>query len=264
MDGSAGSNTVGDTTKVDAMVAVDVNDVLEENFLGVGAQFSPYDAYQISTSDYQLVCQRLDHMGLPLTRIMLMTQWYCKGLDDAGEPIYDWDSRLMKLFYDNLDWCEANNVNVMIGDWGAPLRRTGLDGLRDPRWSRLVADSVEHLLDKKGYTCIKYYNLINEPQGSWSSTKGDWDLWRSVITNLHREFVARGLDKRIGIAVPDAGGEWTLKTLDDDRLRTLAGVYEEHWYLMNKSILNGDMEKETRKRMAAIGEKDPGKSFFLG
>ena len=254
----------GKQTKVDAVVTVDADKVLEKNFLGVGAQFSPYDAYKLSASDFQLVCQRLDHMGLPLTRIMLMAYWYCKGLDDKGEPIYDWDSWLMQLLYKNLDWCEKNNTTVMIGEWGTPPSRTGIKGLRDPLWARVVADCVEHLLDDKGYTCIKYFNMINEPQGSWSSTRGNWDLWRSVVTNLHHEFVERGLDKRIGIAVADAGKEWTFKGLDDDRVRALAGVYEEHWYLMNKSILSGGMEKETRERVAAIREKDPGKAFFVG
>jgi hypothetical protein len=96
----------------------------------------------------------MQHLGLPLTRVMMGAGWYCKGFDDAGEPIYSWDNEIMQPLYDVLDWCQANDVIVMLGEWGAPPPELGIE-MQDRRWSRLVADCVERMLDHKGYSCIK-------------------------------------------------------------------------------------------------------------
>ena len=75
-----------------------------------------------------------------------------------------------------LGYCQSRGVTVMFGDWGGSLmdaragtvNRTLLDH---------AAAYVAWLVGEKGYDCIRYYNLVNEPNGFWSAADGDFDLW---------------------------------------------------------------------------------------
>jgi hypothetical protein len=247
---------------ISATIKVDVNKVLEENFLGVGVQWSSYPWWDISEDDWNKVFKRLEYMQMPFARVMLDAFWYCQGFDDKGKPIYTWDTAYMKKLYILLDWCQQNDVLVMIGEWGRPNGKDLDLAVDDPRWTSMIADFLEHMLEKKNYTCIKYYNLYNEPHGWWSGIT--WQEWKTAIDNLHREFKKRGLHKKIKLATPDADRKWTTKVLKDDQLRPQTGIYDEHWYVMNLEIQRGLLELYTRDQIRQINAKDPGKQFFLG
>lgn len=244
------------------LVTVEANRVIRDDFLGVGVQWSSYPWWDISDDDWTKVFDRVEFMQLPFARVMLDTFWYCQGFDDDGTPIYDWDTSYMRKLYRLLDWCEKNNVRVMIGEWGRP-NGSDLDlASDDPRWSRIVADFMEHMLDRRGYTCLQYYNLINEPHGSWSGIT--WEDWKAAIGNLHSEFESRGLLQRIPLALPDGNRQFTSRFLKDEILPLQGGIYEEHWYVYNREIVEGLLEVYTREQLRQIRQKDPEKHFFLG
>lgn len=246
----------------DATVKVYANEVLEKNFIGVGVQWSSYPWWDISEDDWNKLFSRLEFMKMPFARVMIDAFWYCKGFDSNGQPIYLWNTSYMQKLYKLMDWCQANDVVVMFGEWGRP---EGVDlslQSEDPRWSRIVADCMEHMLYKKGYTCIKYYNLINEPHGPWMNIT--WDQWKTAIDNLYKEFDKRGLLKKLMIAAPDGSRMWTTKVLLDEQLNKQTGIYDEHWYLKNDEILKGNVERYTREQIRQIKKYAPGKQFFLG
>ena len=247
---------------VDATVEVDPRQVLVDDFLGVGVEWSSYPWWDISNEDWQKVFGRLEFMRLPLARVMLDAFWYCQGLDEHGEPIYTWDTSLMRKLYRLLDWCQRNNTVVIIGEWGRPNGKDLDLAADDPRWTKIIADFVEHMINRKGYTCLKYYNIINEPHGSWSGVT--WDEWHTAITNLHREFQRRGLLDKIKIAGPDGDRQFTTKCLKDSTLRDLTGLYDEHWYLLADHVAKGLAELYTREQLRQIRLGDPGKQFVLG
>jgi len=259
----ATAESPNDPTVPDPVVAVDMEQVLESNFLGVGVQWSSYPEFDISEADWQKVFRRVEYLKLPFTRVMLSANWYCTGFDDNSEPIYDWDSKLMTKLYKLLDWCEAHDTIVMIGEWnhpaGRPLRLTA----ENPRWARLIGDFLEHMINKKRYTCLKYYNMINEPHGWWMGLKS-WDQWKTGIDNLYKELETRGLLDKIQIATPDGDTYWTTRVLKDPQLNSQTGVYDEHWYMWADDIAKGIPEFTTREQLRQIRKMAPGKQYFLG
>ena len=79
----------------------------------------------------------------------------------------------------------------------------------------IIADFVTHLLEVNKYSCVQFYNLINEPHGSWSSIGGRFPEWKRAILNLAGEFERRKLHERMLIVAPAADQEWTHRTLED-------------------------------------------------
>ena len=119
-----------------------------------------------------------------------------------------------------------------------------------------------HFLHDRKYTCIRYYNLINEPHGSWSNVT--LEDWRTALLNLEQEFKRRGLDRKIGIAAPDGDRNLTTRSLCDPDLRRLTGIYDEHWYVFREEIRRGLLELYAREQLRQIRRADPGKPFILG
>ncbi len=90
---------------------------------------------------------------------------------------------------------------------------------------------LEHLLHKKGYTCIKFICIANEPPG------GTWGYWWSFgegsgTITLALKKVRECLDKA-GIKIPLSGPDWTTlpplnpKQIDFDKS---LGAYDIHSY----------------------------------
>ncbi|MGD8453818.1 MAG: hypothetical protein PVJ57_18545 [Phycisphaerae bacterium] len=248
--------------KVDATVCIDLSQPVTTDFLGIGVQWASYPWFELSSEDWDKVIRRVEFLRLPFSRVMLDAFWYCRGFDGDGQPVFDWDTPYMRKLHQLLDFCQRNGTTVLLGEWARPSG-TELDlHSADPRWTTLVGESVAHFLRDRKYTCIRYYNLINEPHGSWSNiTVEDW---RAALLNLEREFQRRGLDQQIRIAAPDGDRNLTTRSLRDPDLRHLTGVYDEHWYVYRDEIRRGLLELYAREQLRQIHRADPGKPFILG
>ncbi|MEI6193982.1 MAG: hypothetical protein WCS42_06595 [Verrucomicrobiota bacterium] len=236
-------------------ITVDPNTALCTNFLGFGVQWSPYPWFDITDQAWENNFKRLDYMRPALVRVMTRAYKYCDGFDAQGKPIYQWENNRMKKLYRLLAYCQQHNVVVIIGEWDDPSS-TGdrvdkaADKLQpykidctDRRWSRLIGDFLEHLIKDKGYTCLKYYNLINEPNGSWSAC-ADFRKWNTAISNLHAELKQRDLIKFIQLTGPDSCQEEDSYWLDlavrysADHL----GLYDVHEYAKVADVESGWLE----------------------
>ena len=109
------------------------------------------------------------------------------------------------------------------------------------------------LINEKGYTCLKYYNLVNEPDGSWASTKSNYAEWSEGIILLKSALDIAGLSHKIVISGPDAlpeysnsgqynnGNKWvkqSVKELDDH-----LGLYDVHSYSQYDFVRSGKFEE---------------------
>lgn len=166
--------------KCDAVVRIDADSVVNRGYIGNGVQWDPYaldygqGRVEISDADWAKLYARLDFMRPAFIRVMTNTTSVVR------------DGRLDRMrgfehLSHILDYCQSHGVTVMFGDWGGSLmdaragtvNRTLLDH---------AAAYVAWLVGEKGYDCIRYYNLVNEPNGFWSAADGDFDLWAKAVS----------------------------------------------------------------------------------
>jgi hypothetical protein len=261
-------------------VTVDPKTVVSMDFIGFGVQWSPYPWFDITDDDWQRVFDRLDVMRVPVVRVMTRAYKYCDGFDANGRPIYRWDNNRMQKMYRLLDYCQRRNVTVILGEWDDPAcdedrADPASDKLQsyemqetDPRWHRIIADKLDHLIKAKGYTCVKYYTLINEPNGGWSGC-ADFDKWKTAIQSLHAEFDKRGLNQRVKIMGPDVTWEKHYFWVDRAVLEipNLLGAYDVHDYVKFEDLESGYLERMFRAKKDFITRFDPKgwqKPFIMG
>lgn len=239
---------------------------LNDFFIGSGVQWSAYphadspDAEWgalMTPEKWQMVYGRLDYMKPHIVRVMDFAWWrYYRGLDTSGQPVVEFDNEEVRSLCRLLDWCQSRNVPVMIGEWGTPdnfVSGKGILRADDPRWAQMICAFLKYLIDEKGYDCIRWYNMVNEPNGDWATTDGDWEQWRDGYLILHDEMVRNGLDSRVYLAGPDVvpnynnkkspvrGTEWVRRTADS--LFSITGLYDVHAYPDQFSIRSGRFYK---------------------
>ncbi|MFD2145942.1 hypothetical protein [Mucilaginibacter antarcticus] len=110
----------------------------------------------------------------------------------------------------------------------------------------------------KKYTCIKYYNLGNEPNGDWMYTES-FATWKTSILNLDTELKARNLRDQIKIVGPDVAwnNEWIKQIIADKKLAGVIDAYEVHYYATAQEINGAGFEKEMAYYRNYISDNDP-------
>ena len=237
-------------------ITVGEKNLSEVPFLGFGVQWSAYEWFDLTESDWTRIEKRLDFLRPPMVRCMLRAYWYCQGFDAQGDPIYDWESVRMKKLYRLLDYCETRKVKIIIGDWDTPANKddrqdAAADKLQpyqiredDPRFMRMIGDLLDHLTKDKKYTCLAYYNLLNEPNRP-SSGCADFPRWKKAIELLNAEFQKKGYDKTLKIIGPDSTMQREFYWLDmtANELQGKIGAYEFHEYAPVEDVESGFTEK---------------------
>jgi len=252
----------------------------EVPFLGFGLQWSAYEWFDLTPEDWTRIERRLDFMKPAFVRCMLRHYWYCQGLDEGGKPVYDWNSMRMRKLYQVLDYCESRGIKVIIGDWDDPANNQDrqdpeADKLQpyrihedDPRLAPIIGDFLDHLTKTRKYTCLTFYNLLNEPN-SPSSGCADFAKWKTAISLLHAEFRKRGYDRTIRICGPDVTFQKDFYWVDltAQQLPDKIGAYEYHEYASVEDVETGFTEKlfHTKRMYVNKFVKDGRKiPFFMG
>lgn len=185
----------------DATILIDTKEIINNCYIGNGAQWDPYQLdygkgkLEISEADWKKLYDRLDFMRPQFIRIMVNTSSFV----DKGNFI---PGKNMDVLFRMLDYCQSRNVTVMLGDWGWSVIDTREAKIND-RNLRYAAETVDYLIRKKGYSCIRYYNLINEPNGYWAATNKSYTLWASSVRQFYQDMEKLGLSGEVGIVGPD-------------------------------------------------------------
>jgi len=237
--------------------------IINPCYIGNGAQWDPYQLnygkgeLTISDADWQKLYSRLDNMRPQLMRVMINAA--SMERDGKFDP-YTSYPKIQKI----LEYCQSRQVNVLLGDWGwgqvdAKKQTINEKGLR------YAAENLRFLVNEKRFTCIKYFNLINEPNGYWAATEGNYQLWAKAIQYFHGEISRLGLSAAVKIVGPDAA-IWTPKEtwwIDScaTHLRQQVGLYDIHTY-PSKIIVNSG---EYSNILRAYKSKVPaGSQLILG
>ena len=270
-------NGMAETPGSMSEVTVDAHSTLVKSFFGLGIQWDPY-AYPPRPEAWQLTLHRLDFAKPAFFRVMIQASSYCAGFDASGEPRYVWvhgeDAIRKQLgsLLDILDYAQTNNIDVLLGEWSPPGRLGGGSNETvahpdDPSWARLVADFVSWLRMRRGYSVVRFYNLMNEPNGSWMWPGGkvDYNAWAAGIRGLRKQFDAHGLAD-LPIVGPDNSWNWEWADRVSLNMPDVIGHWEMHWYATDQEVLEGDIEKVLKAKKEVIQANDPhasDKRFFL-
>ena len=245
-------------------ILVKTQQVINEGYIGNGAQWDAYpNAYlnwnaPLTEPDWQKLYKRLDYMRPKLMRVMIAAGWkYAHG---GG---YD-EERNLEGLAKILQYCTDNDIIVMFGDWGGEMVDAGNDEINEKNLAD-AARYVDYLVNDKGFTCIKYYTMVNEPNGDWSSTRGSYDLWMRATTFFYDELEKRGLTDQLSLAGPDIAiwdtnsTHWISDTERD--LGRQTGLYDIHTYPDQSSVRN----REYTKMITAYKDEVPaGKKIVMG
>ncbi|MEZ7497144.1 MULTISPECIES: cellulase family glycosylhydrolase [Flavobacterium] len=272
------------------VISLNPNEIISGEFIGNGIEFSAYPHADTDDSEWgklmtdkkwQQVFDRVSFIKPKIARVMDQANWrYLKGFDVSGNPIVDFESEQMKALYKLLDYCEKNKIIVILGEWGQPYKvhdtylnlQNSFTGANDPKWIDLIVKNLNHLINIKKYSCIKYYNLVNEPNGYWATTDGDWQQWKEGVKMLHQAIGKAGLDKSISIIGPDAtsynnpkskyeGLDWVKQTAL--QIPHLVSAYDVHDYPSKESIRSGEFQK-TFEALVQFTDSTQRKPFILG
>ena len=243
-------------------VTFDGNDVLVNNFKGLGVQWDPYVVHPLTDEEWQTVTKRVDFLNPAFVRCMIYANTYCEGFDDEGNPIYDFDSLANQALIRELDYLESRDIEVVLGEWETPGRFGGeFEGITvdDPRWASIIGGFLDYLINQKGYTCIKYFNYVNEANSDWSYC-GDFDKWQTGINYLHTELDKYGLNEKIKITGPDtvwdSDNTWLKEINSNQDLDAKIGLYDTHMYPTIDEITNGTIEEMVAEQRSCVTGKD--------
>ncbi len=220
--------------------------VISDGFIGLGTALGGYDNLQsmigspsLSDADWQKMFSRLEFLRPAIVRIMGSQGWnYSIGGQYNPQKS---EAVLFKI----LDYCQLHEIDVIWGEWG----HTGGTSI-DEVWLGKSIDFLDYLINTKQYSCIKYFNMLNEPNGSWSSNKGDYSLWKQLIELTYERMQAKGLLQKVQIIGPDisinrdaflgnpvVGNSFVSNTVLD--LGEKMGAYDYHLYPGDGKLENG-------------------------
>jgi len=179
-----------------------------------------------------------DWLGLDFIRVELEARMY-----EPERGVFTWDSREMQALYRILDWCQSRGADVFLQqmwvnvDWNAypefrgdPVKRVHSAPYSLEDFAAGYAALVKYLTVERGYTCIKWLCINNEPGWDWS--------WWQMPPNETAPFtpglaaVRAALDST-GINLPISGPDWTdTPALDPAKLDfdPYLGAYDIHSY----------------------------------
>ncbi|WP_073003075.1 hypothetical protein [Mariniphaga anaerophila] len=219
------------------------NKLISSEFVGNGAQWGGYDLVPtwlgtetLSEADWNKLFQRIDFMRPPFLRIMTSSGW---AYMNDGQ--YNESAKTTSLFK-MLDYAQSRNIEITYGEWGHSYTGNRIDV--GTEWIANSVRFLNHLINEKGYTCIKTVNIINEPNGNWSTANGDYNVYKKVQELYLAEMAKYALAnvKLMGpdIAIFNAANqvEWLTKTTAD--LGDNMGLYDVHVYPKQQLVRNGE------------------------
>ena len=229
---------------------------------GMGVQWDPYNVHPVTDEEWQLITKRVDYLSPYFVRLMIYAPTYCRGFNLAGEPVYQFDCPAVRSLLRELDYLESRGIMVVLGEWEAPGRFGGVfEGINagHPAWAKIISGLLKFLIVEKGYTCIRYFNYVNEANSEWSWC-ADYDQWQQGIAYLHEQLCKLGIENRIGIVGPDSvwdeGNSWLRRIAADRETDARIALYDVHMYPTIEEIQSGDIQRQIAEQRALVSGKD--------
>jgi hypothetical protein len=238
-------------------LTVDTNAVACRSFMGFGVEWDPGFWHDwnvksgVTEADWDLVVKRIAWMKIPVVRMMMQVKW-CRD----GQGKFDWDRAEMKNVYRYLDVCQKQHITVILTDWGCEpgwLKVPDIADVGDPKYAAAIGAYADHLLNRKGYTCIRYFVMVNEP----NFEVRDFSRWKKGVEQVWAEFTGRGLDKKVVFMGSDESNDEGWHRNAVDQLQNVLGAYDIHRYAPTDQVRSGGLLDFYRAQWDYVLRKDP-------
>ncbi len=208
------------------------SNVIVSNYIGNGPQWGGYDVVpswlgqpSLSEADWNKIFDRLDYMRPQFIRMMVSAGWTYQEADGSLNV-----NKSEAILFKMLDYCQSRGITVQFGEWG----HQEVSGVIDENWLDNCASFLEYLKKDKAYSCIKYFTMVNEPNGDWSSTNGNMTLWSEIVKKFYTKVEALGITSDLSLMGPDVA-VWTSDevpwiTASANNLGEQIGAYDIHAY----------------------------------
>lgn len=234
------------------IVNFDFDTCVSSNYIGNGVQWDPYQLdyghgrMHITEDEWAKIYRRLDFMRPQLIRVVHNTAELIHDNRLNAEGNFDQVSHI-------LNYCQKRGVTVVFGDWGWGLA-DAKTGTYDKKKVEMAADYVTWLVKDKGYSCIKYYNMINEPNGYWSTTEGNYELWRDITLCFYNRLKRNNMLTHVQLVGADlaiwtpAEVSWQQRAAKEIDL----GLYDIHTYPSKITVNSGEYSRIIRAYKDAV------------
>lgn len=243
----------------DATITVDNKTIINSNYIGNGVQWDPYQLdygevqLKISSEDWQKLYARLDFMKPQFIRVMINTT-------SVIENGVLHETKNYENIAPILEYCQSRNVKVVLGDWGDRMVNSKANTISENNL-KLAAQYLDFLVNRKGFTCINYYNMINEPNGYWAATDENYDLWKNATQYFWSELKVLHLDKKVSLMGPDIAiwktdkVDWITNSVKD--LEDAIGIYDIHTYPSKITVNSGEYTSILKAYKDAVPANKP-------
>jgi hypothetical protein len=230
---------------------------------GVNWQALNYSSTTPSASDWtSIYTPRLQWMKPRIVRLMMGAGF----INPTGT--YNFNTTYMTQLCRILDYCQANSIPVLITEWGngwTPVQVTGWK-LGDANYVNAIGAYMNYLINTKGYTCIKWFALGNEPNYDPDNYPNGISDYIAAITAVRNKFSSLGLTG-FTIAGPDTSNADSWVTSVASSNNTLVGAYDMHRYESSADLPSGGFESSLNSIWNSVINSDPnqsGKPFMIG
>lgn len=224
-------------------------------FLGFGAEddgwiFNPQNAAQgVGPEDWAIYESRIKRMDPDWVRMFF---WYKDWNPSTDWKTFTFDSPNMESHYRALEVYQqiGASVNVVGVEWGMA------EPFADPEaLASAVGALLEYLIKTRGYTCIQYWTLTNEPNLHFLR-HAPFDRFVEIHRRVSEEIFRRGLAVRIAGSDETNGGlPWFHRCATDPEYARLTSAIASHRYLQFED--RGEMSYFVRDRLKILDGSKP-------
>ena len=229
---------------------------LNAPFLGMGFEddgwfFTPENAAKgVDAGAIALHEERIRFMQPDLVRMFF---WYRDWNPSGDWETFTWDTPNMRSKYRALD---------LYQELGAAVNLTGVEwGMRAPfaqvePMAEAIVGLLQHLVRDRGYTCVKYWTLTNEPNGTFLRTGASFEDYVRLHVLVKEGLQAHGLDVQVAGSDDTNGGfPWFTRCVRDEAYFNAVDLFASHRYLPKTGRELGEFFM--RDRLELLGGRKP-------
>lgn len=261
----------------------------------MGAELDPHFFAQNLTrndgakpQDWQHVVRRVKAMELQKFRVMALPQWY-EPVNDNNDPHttdlskFTFDSQEMHSLYKVLDLAQEQGMEVCIVVWGCPVHVSLLDPayayvktsfMADPNkkdvwitgptnydeWAENYSVLIKHLIEDRGYSCVKEITPMNEPDGGPLLNETEYIEMAKV---LDARFKRDGIRDKVMFNLSDNTDTRTFYLeACAENLGNVADIFNSHTYIFGYDTPNDTIDRWERNNVAISARA--GKRHLVG